>query len=298
LCSIWALRASRSVRRWHISSRRCCPTVFLCPDGWLGGPDMKCSVCENPRELCFSAEVLKKYRANYFHCRNCGLLQAESPSWLDEAYSAPIARSDTGLVQRNLDLARALACLLYACFGRNGKYLDIAGGYGLLTRLMRDCGFDYYWHDKYCENLFARGFEVTSAAPPFSAVTAFEVLEHLQDPLEFLRDSVRESGTRTIIFSTVLYEGNPPAPEEWWYYAFDTGQHISFYQGRTLAMLAGRMGLRLHSKGSFHMLTDRRINPGIFGLLVGRLSHILVRYVRSRMNSRIFSDHEKLTHRG
>ncbi len=38
-------------------------------------------------------------------------------------------------------------------------FLDYAGGYGVFTRLMRDIGFDFYWHDPYTQNLFANGFE-------------------------------------------------------------------------------------------------------------------------------------------
>ena len=69
---------------------------------------------------------------------------------------ALIADADTGLVSRNLGIARRLAGLLYFGFDPKARYLDFAGGYGLLTRLMRDRGFNFYWHDLYCENVFAR----------------------------------------------------------------------------------------------------------------------------------------------
>jgi hypothetical protein len=39
---------------------------------------------------------------------------------------------------------------------KNGTFVDIGGGYGLLTRLMRDRGFDFYWKDPHCENIFAK----------------------------------------------------------------------------------------------------------------------------------------------
>ena len=48
----------------------------------------------------------------------------------------------------------------YIFFNKNVAYLDVDGGYGMLTRLMRDYGFHFYWTDPYCQNILARGFEV------------------------------------------------------------------------------------------------------------------------------------------
>ena len=97
-----------------------------------------CTLCKNDRKPVFTATVLGRHEVAYFFCDHCGLLQTESPYWLDEAYSSAIAHADTGLVLRNQAIARRLASLLYFCFDRNGTYTDAAGGYGLLTRLMRD----------------------------------------------------------------------------------------------------------------------------------------------------------------
>jgi len=80
------------------------------------------------------------------------------PYWLDEAYGDAISVLDTGLIQRNLHIAERLAPLLYFLFDHKAPYLDVAGGYGMLVRLMRDIGFDFYWSDKYCRNLFAECF--------------------------------------------------------------------------------------------------------------------------------------------
>ena len=94
---------------------------------------------------------------------------------VEEAYSNAIADADTGLVARNISISKRLACILFAFNDKQAKYLDIGGGYGLLTRLMRDIGFDFYWSDPYCENILAKGFE-SSNNNPISAITAFEVL--------------------------------------------------------------------------------------------------------------------------
>ena len=103
----------------------------------------KCTVCGVSMTSAFNAKVLDKYDVHYQQCSGCGLLQTEEPYWLDEAYSNAIAVADTGLVMRNFSIASKLVVLLYLAFEKRGAYLDIAGGYGMLTRLMRDYGFDY-----------------------------------------------------------------------------------------------------------------------------------------------------------
>src|SRR6516164_9052625 len=98
--------------------------------------DGECPICSRRRRELFQAKLLRKYEVHYFLCETCGLIQTEQPYWLDEAYSRAIADADTGLVSRNLEIAKKLAGLLYFCLDPNAQYLEAAGGYGLLTRLM------------------------------------------------------------------------------------------------------------------------------------------------------------------
>lgn len=248
-------------------------------------------------EKSFSGTLLGKYDVSYFRCATCGLLQTEEPYWLDEAYQDPIASSDTGLIQRNFSMAARLSTLLYFCLEPRGAYLDVAGGYGMLVRLMRDIGFDFYWSDKHCQNILARGFESAASGKAFSALTAFEVLEHVSDPLDFISDLLKTHGVRTLLFSTQTYEGAPP-PAGWWYYAVETGQHISFYQPRTLGTLAKRLGLHFLSAHRLHVLTDQ---PAVFrriNLLTGYLAFPATIYIRHRLGSRTVSDQKALMRPG
>jgi len=250
-----------------------------------------CPLCESQRRHVFDALLLKKHTVPYYYCDTCGLLQTQSPYWLEEAYAEAIGDADTGLIARNQGIARKLSAILYCCFDRQGQYVDSAGGYGMLTRMMRDIGFDFYWHDEYCRNLFARGFEAGKISGKVSAVTAFEVLEHVTDPLDFITGCLQDNDTSTLVFSTELFSGEPPVPADWWYYATDTGQHITFYQPRTLEYLAGKLSLRLYSHRNIHILTDRRINATLFRLLTGPGSWIGAAWTRVRMPSRTFADH-------
>jgi hypothetical protein len=250
-------------------------------------------------QAVFSGKVLRKYTVAYYQCRECGFLTTEDPYWLEEAYSRSIADSDTGILQRNLSIADKLAPLLHFCFDRRFPGIDIGAGYGIFVRRMRDLGFDFYWEDKYCENLFARGFEADAApVERFGLITAFEVLEHIVDPCSFFNDARRKYGGDTFIFTTELYEGPSPPAKDWWYYGFDNGQHISFYRRKTMQVLAGRLGMRFYGTGGFHMFTATPVrNAWAIKLLASPLGWLLLSYVRRRRQSLTVSDHENMAKR-
>jgi hypothetical protein len=255
-----------------------------------------CRICSSSTRLAFTHEVLGKYDCRYYFCNNCGGLQTEDPYWLDEAYESPVASADTGILWRNLYLARVTSVVLFFLFDRRGRFLDAAGGYGIFTRLMRDVGFDYYWTDKYSPNLTARGFESDlGPGSPYTAVTAFEVLEHLPDPVAFVAELLESTGTDTIIFTTELFAGEPPAPEAWWYYAFATGQHISFYQRSTLDLIGKRFGMKFYSSGMLHIWTRAKLNPLALRVLTSPpVASLLNGLPRLALGSRTMPDHERL----
>ena len=182
------------------------------------------------------------------------------PIWLGEAYTEPINRSDTGYVSRNLWCRDKVCSLIEASqLDGDGTFLDYAAGYGMFVRLMRDSGYDFRWFDPSCQNLFSQGFEAaTPLAGPFEAVTAFEVLEHLSNPVEEIRKIV--ALTPTFIFSTTLCPELAPQPADWWYYGFNHGQHIAFYTSKSLESLASQFGYKLISNGAdFHVLSQKAI---------------------------------------
>ncbi len=210
-----------------------------------------------------SSKVLNKYDIDYFQCTNCGFVKTEEPYWLDEAYSSPIAKSDVGLVRRNLSCSNLTSCLIAHLFNREGRFLDYGCGYGLFVRLMRDAGFDFYGYDKFCDNLFYHGFEAQEDAnETYDLVTAFEVFEHFVEPQTELQNILKFS--KNILFSTELLPPNNPKPTEWWYYVPNEGQHISIYTSKSLALLAKDFDLNLYTMGSsFHLLTAEKISIDI-----------------------------------
>ncbi|HIN90378.1 MAG TPA: class I SAM-dependent methyltransferase [Porticoccaceae bacterium] len=253
--------------------------------------NLACSICNGESTHAFRTRVLRKYDVDFFQCVDCGYLRTPEPHWLKQAYSNAIAVADTGVVQRNTDLGHIGSTLLYFLFPKKGKFLDQAGGYGIFVRMMRDIGFDFYWADKYCENLFARGFEF-HPGESYTAVTAFEVLEHVSDPVVFIQETLAAAKSDSLIFTTELFKGKPPEPGQWWYYAFETGQHISFYEHRTLEAIAKHLGKHLCSNGSVHMLTDKPVNSLLFRVLTSTPAARVLRLLPSiRMSSLTMPDH-------
>lgn len=225
---------------------------------------MNCKVCLSPVHPLASATLLGKYDVQYFQCQNCGFVQTEDPYWLDEAYSDAITRSDLGLVGRNVGYACMTRAVISVFFNRDDKFLDYGGGYGILVRLMRDYGFDFYRYDKYCPNLFAQGFDAeTEGRNQYGLVTAFEVFEHLTDPLKGIDHMLRFS--RSILFSTELFPSSRPMPDEWWYYGAEHGQHVSLYTRRALVALAKKFNVNLYTDGkSIHLLSEKKIPAWLF----------------------------------
>ncbi|HTA75623.1 MAG TPA: class I SAM-dependent methyltransferase [bacterium] len=220
---------------------------------------IQCPLSDHPMESVFTETVLNKYKVTFYHCEDCGLLKSEHPYWLEESYQVAIADTDTGLVGRNITNRFLLMPILQRLFRGKGKFLDVAGGYGLLTRLMRDMGFDCYSTDKYCQNLFAKSFEPTDGFKA-DALFAFEILEHVVDPYQFIKDIFTQYHCKTLVFSTLTFEGGIP-PKDWWYYSFEAGQHITFYEPRTLAYLAKRLGCEYYMLNpGFHVITNRKLS--------------------------------------
>ena len=256
----------------------------------------ECPLSGHAMRHVFSEQVLGKHTVAYFQCAACGLLTTEKPYWLDAAYQHAIALCDTGVLTRCIHNRCRVEPILARLFGCQGRFLDLGGGYGVLTRLLRDIGIDCYHVDKYCQNLFAKPFE---PGPDFhaQALFAFEVLEHLERPLEFIRDAFRAYACQTLIFSTSAYEG-PPPDRDWPYYAFSSGQHITFYQTGTLQTLAQKLGCRYLALGKdLHLVTNRPLSRGTRFLLGNRRAcRCYGRYVRASRGdvSLTWDDHLRL----
>lgn len=228
---------------------------------------INCHICANESLKIFDALILNKYRTDYFQCTNCGFIQTEKPTWLNEAYVSAITSIDVGLVYRNLGFSNIIPSILDIFSTEDDSYLDYGGGYGLFVRIMRDKGYDFYLQDVFAENLFAKYFELKdyNKKAKFAALTAFEVFEHLENPVDELKKMFELSDT--LIFSTELQPVSTySSVSDWWYFVPETGQHLSFYSTRSLEILSEQCECNFYTnKYDLHILTklDLKQDPFI-----------------------------------
>lgn len=218
---------------------------------------MNCKICGSDASFFSSSVVLNKYHIRYFQCSYCGFIQTEDPYWLEEAYSDTNNSYDIGIVNRAFINASICERYILRYFNCNSKFVDYGAGYGIMVRRMRDLGFNFFWHDLYCENLFAKQFEADfSGKTQYELITAFEVFEHLENPPLSIEKLL--SITDNIIFSTEIIPENNPKPGEWWYYFPLHGQHIAFYKLKSLQVLAETFGLHFTTDfKNIHLLTKK-----------------------------------------
>ena len=227
-----------------------------------------CRACTGPTRPFAKAQVLGHVDVTYHRCDDCGLVMAIDPTWLPEAYSDAIAALDVGLLDRCQILSNVTAMVLRAERLRGGTFLDWAGGYGTLTRMMRDRGFDFHHTDPMATNVFAGGHDVPDlAGRRYDLVTAFEVLEHLVDPAADLAEAA--ASTDRLLTTTHLAAG-PRRP------ARRTGGTTRWSRASTspstrrdsLERLAERLGFDgVVTSSLVHLFHRGRVSPATRALL-------------------------------
>lgn len=252
---------------------------------------VSCKICNAELSLFDHARVLNKYDVSYYECPVCGFVQTEQPYWLNESYSEAITSSDIGLVSRNFSFANKVNDILRICFPLANDFLDVGGGYGMFVRLMRDRGWKFEWQDEYCKNLFAKGHEMKKNH--YDVITAFEMFEHLVDPLQTIKYLF--SVADNIIFSTELVPVSRPKVNEWWYYGAEHGQHIAFYTKKCLAFIADAFAKKYTNLSGLHIFSDEEISVRKYNFFSRHKR--LCKYFYKNKSSLLASDYELVTGR-
>ena len=132
-----------------------------------------------------------------------------------------------------------------------GRALEIGCGHGAFVRLMQDLGFDAVgtelsgWVVEFAKRTFdvpvLRGrLETLDLERGFKCIAAFDVLEHLNDPLETARrcgDLLAPDGV--LLLQTPCYRGEGP---DW--SMFQEEEHIHLFTEESIRLLLARAGFR------------------------------------------------------
>jgi SAM-dependent methyltransferase len=213
-----------------------------------------CRICAGPIAFRWTGNVFNgRFDAHYYECARCHALQVANPIWLDEAYreeaSPQASNPDRGRWIRNFSVYCYVSALHRAGLWRSGpQLLDYGGGYGLLTQLLLDAGYDVWQNDPYVPRPFLAGHRVQadlSAVPDqsFDGILSFEVFEHLTDPAlvgRLFRRLLRSGGS--VVLSTRVYEPGQHGPD--WCYLDGLEQHVTFWSRAALGHFAASWGFR------------------------------------------------------
>ena len=251
-----------------------------------------CKICGIETTWIYNYKIIKQYNIDFFQCNNCGFMQTEEPYWLKQAYEETINYTDTGILERSLHFSRIMTVLLYIFYGKNKNYLDYSGGFGIFTRRMRDLGFQFFWHDPYTTNLLSKGFEYCDQK--IEAITIFEAIEHFYNPLLEIEKILKIS--KNIFFSTQIIPSPTPKPEEWDYYGFEHGQHISFFTKKTFSIIAKKNNLNYYClNNNLHLITETNINIYKLKFIQNRFIFKIMYYIIGfKLKTNTYSDYEQL----
>jgi hypothetical protein len=244
---------------------------------------MPCRLCGGDTGTEFVTRVLQKYDVSYFKCLRCRSLQTERPYWIQEAYSTGnLVDTDTGSVLRNLNSAAIIfSATKILGFSSSASIVDVGGGVGMLTRLLRDQGYDARWSDAYATNNMARGFDDDGRDEDI--ICSFEVAEHLIEPATDLQTHF-DRHAQLVIIGTETYQGQGA---DWWYVSPWSGQHIFFYSEAGMAVLGKKFGYCYERIGSVHVFTRVPMTRMQGRLLWRAISPTGLRFVRAWLAFRL-----------
>lgn len=211
--------------------------------------------CEEARGLFLPLSGEPVY---YALCGKCGFCFAPGlHRWPLEAFASRIyndeyARVDPDYLEVRPRANAATLRTMFKDLPRTVKHLDYGGGQGLLSRLLRESGWDSTSWDPFVDRKSS-----VAQLGKFDLVTAYEVFEHVPDVQALMSDlEALLAPDGVVLFSTLLSDGNirPNERLSWWYASPRNG-HISLFSRESLALLAQRHGFTCGSfSGGFHVL--------------------------------------------
>jgi 2-polyprenyl-3-methyl-5-hydroxy-6-metoxy-1,4-benzoquinol methylase len=263
------------------------------------GDPSPCPSCDGRR----FRKLFTKGGRDFWRCRACGLERqyplppiAHLRAFYDASYTAGMYEAFTAETDmKRLTAARRLAAIRPHV--RGGRWLDVGCSNGPFVELAREHGMDAEGIDLSAvavEAARARGVPAACAtldawqpAERYDTITAFDVLEHTADPVDFLRAAHARLAPGGTIALTLPDQGSLSRRlmgRRWYFYMPE--EHLHLFNRRTLARLLGRTGFSIRRCGPtakpltwrYSLLQLQAYNPLIHKLLAptGRLPARLV----------------------
>jgi SAM-dependent methyltransferase len=182
----------------------------------------------------------------YHLCDQCGFCFApEFRDWKFDDFEKFIYNADYEAVDPEYVSVRPTrdADILETTFGANKRrirHLDYGGGSGLLSKLLKEKGWNSTTYDPFVD----RDVNVDSLGK-FDLITVFEVFEHVPDSIQLIQTLKKLCQPKgLIVYSTLMSDGNIDRTKklQWWYAAPRNG-HVSLFSQKSIAELMTRNGL-------------------------------------------------------
>jgi len=197
-----------------------------------------CKICSSKTKTIFD----QQYNQNYYYCPCCEFIFLDerkiiSPEQEKALYEFHNNSPDNqGYVNMFQDF---IAQAISPYKSQINTALDFGSGPGpVLAKLLQQEGFDVDIYDKH----FAP--EKVYANKKYDLITATEVFEHLQEPMEtlkLLKSLLNPNGILAIM--TLFHNNNEEDFKKWWYRRDST--HICFYTPKTFQVMGDKLGLKL-----------------------------------------------------
>ena len=221
-----------------------------------------CPICHTESTHFSTLAIRDGITGEYYSCNSCKFIYAENPNWLEGSFTDALNSLDIGSVDRCNIVADFVEVLANSLKVDNPKVLDWGGGYGLLTRILRDRGIRCAHYDPYTEPLFAENTALQTGTR-FDLIVLSEVMLHMTDPVSTLTELLKFSDN--IMFTAVI--APPDITPDWWYFMPDTGQHVAIFSQKTIPELGAALKVNtLSDKQFFHLVAKDQ--PGVLTRLL------------------------------
>lgn len=215
----------------------------------------RCKICDN-KTTELGNNVM---RVRYYYCDECHFISKDRHVRLDTAEELAIYDSHQNSIEdpRYVDYFRSFikkAILPYCKDG--GEGLDFGSGPEpvLATLLERDHSFSMEIYDLYYTT------DKSYKKKKYDFITTTEVLEHLDDPLEYFSLFYELLHNGGILAIMTNFHSNDEDHFNQWHYTRDRS-HISFYTSETLETIAEMTGFRsIYHDGHKNIVLQKKEN--------------------------------------